>query len=104
MEPDGYVYCEVRKVMYRLKQATYLAFDNIVKFLAPHRYFPIYYSTSLLKHQTRPTVFTLCDEDFGIKYYSMEDVNHLINTIRKYFKLSIDWEGQNYLGLTLDWN
>ena len=23
---------------------------------------------------------------------------------QKYFKCSIDWEGQNYLGLTLDWN
>ena len=34
----------------------------------------------------------------------MEDAHHLINTIRRYFKLSIDWEGQNYLGLTLDWN
>ena len=34
----------------------------------------------------------------------MEGTHHLINEIRKYFKWSIDWEGQNYLGLTLDWN
>ena len=41
MEPDGYVYCEVRKGMYGLKQADRLAFDNLVKLLAPHGYFPI---------------------------------------------------------------
>ena len=33
----------------------------------------------------------------------MEDVHHLINAIKKYFKFSIDWGGQNYLGLTLYW-
>ena len=49
-------------------------------------------------------MFILCDEDFGIKSNSIEDAHHLINTIRKYFKLSINWEGQNYLGLVLDWN
>ena len=34
----------------------------------------------------------------------MEDVHHLINATRKYFKCSINWEGQNHLGLNLDWN
>ena len=34
----------------------------------------------------------------------MEDAHHLINDINKYFKCSIDWEGHNYLGLTLDCN
>ena len=49
-------------------------------------------------------LFTLCADYFGIKYNSMKEVYHLIDVIKKYFKLSIDWEGQNYLGLTLDWN
>ena len=34
----------------------------------------------------------------------MYDAHHLINAINKKIKCSIDWEGQNYLGLTLDWN
>jgi hypothetical protein len=41
VESDGYVYCEVRKGMYGLKQAARLAFDNLVKLLAPHGYYPI---------------------------------------------------------------
>ena len=35
VEPDGYVYCEVRKGVYGLKQADRLAFDNLVKLLDP---------------------------------------------------------------------
>ena len=104
MEHDGYVYCEVRKGMNGLKQSARLAFDNLVKLLAPHGYFPVREYPVLWKNHTRPIVFTLCVEYFCIKDNSMEDAHHLINGIKKYFKCSIDWEGQNYLGLTLDCN
>ena len=33
----------------------------------------------------------------------LDDAHHLINTIRKYFKCSVDW-GKKYICLTLDWN
>ena len=104
VEPDGYVYCEVRKGMYGLKQAAHLAFDNLIKLLAPDGYYPVRESPGLWKHKTRSTVFTLCVDDFGIKYASQEDADHLISSIRKHFKCSVDWEGKNYLGLTLNWN
>ena len=104
METDGCVYCEVIKCMYGLKQAACIAFGNLFKLLAPHDYSPVQESPGLWKHQTQLTVFTLFVGDFGIKSNSMEDVHHLINAIRKYFKFSINWEGQNYLGLTLDCN
>ena len=55
-------------------------------------------------HHTRSTAFTLCVDGFGMKSNSLDDAYHLINAIRKYFKCSIDWEGQNYLGLTLGGN
>ena len=90
--------------MYVLKQAARLAFENIVKTLAPHGYLPVRESPGLWKHQAQLTVFTLCVRNFCIKSNSMEDAHHLINVIKKYFKCSINWEGQNYLGLTLDWN
>ena len=41
VEPDGYVYCESIKGIYGLKQAARFAFDNLVKLLAPHGYFPV---------------------------------------------------------------
>ena len=102
MENDGYVYCEARKGMYVLKQEASPAFENLIKLLSPHGYFTFRESTGLWKHQARPTVFTLCVDNFDIKSNSTEDTHHFINDIKKYFKLSIDWKGQNYLGLTLD--
>ena len=104
MEPNGCVYCEVRKGMYGLKQAARLTFDNLVKLLAPHGYFPVRESTGLWNHQTCSTVLTFCPDNFGIKSNSIDGMHHLINAIRKYFKCSINWEGQNYIGFTLDWN
>ena len=41
VEPDGYMYCKVRKCMYGLKQAAHISFGIIVKLLAPHGYFPV---------------------------------------------------------------
>ena len=41
VETDRYVYIEIRKGMHGLKQAARLAFDNLVKLLAPHGYHPI---------------------------------------------------------------
>ena len=35
---------------------------------------------------------------------NMDDANHLMTSIRKHFKCTVDWTGKNYLGLTLDWN
>jgi hypothetical protein len=104
VESDGYVYCEVKKGMYGLKQAARLAFDNLVKLLAPHGYCPIRASPGLWKHETRPTLFTLCVDDFGIKYTNKEDATHLLQALGQNYKYSVDWEGNNYLGLALNWN
>ena len=68
--------------VYELKKVARLAFDNLVKLLATHGYLPVQESPGLWKHQTQPTVLTLCVEDFGIKANSTEDVNHLINAIK----------------------
>ena len=89
--------------MYRLKQAARIDFDNLVRLLEPHCYFPIRESPGLWKHQTHYMVFNLCVDNFSINANSIYYAHHLINAIIKYFKCSIDWEGKNYLGLTLDW-
>ena len=43
-------------------------------------------------------------DDFGVKYFSKDDANHLLNSIKKHYTISIDWEGRNYLGLMIDCN
>jgi len=56
------------------------------------------------EHATRPTKFCVCVDDFGVKYWSKEDADHLCNSLGKTFKYTTDYEGKHYCGLTLDWN
>ena len=67
IEEDGYVYVMIKKGMYGLKQAAILAYKFLVKLLAPHGYRPCPSTTSLWKHNTRPTKFCPCVDDFGVK-------------------------------------
>ena len=89
--------------MYGLKQAALLAYKKLVKHLEPHGYRPVPHSLGLWTHDTRPTRFCLCVDDFGIKYFSKDDAMHLVDILKKSFKVSCDWEGRNYCGLTIDW-
>ena len=101
---DGYVYIKIKKGMPGLKQAAILAYQHLKNCLLPFGYYPVPGTSGLWKHKKRPTVFCLCVDDFGIKYWSKEDANHLERAIATKFKYTIDNEGKNYCGLTLDWN
>ena len=52
--------------MYGLKQAGILANKNLEKLLKEDGYVKTEHTPGLWKHQTRPTVFSLCVDDFGI--------------------------------------
>lgn len=101
---DGYVYCEIQLGMYGLKQAAILAYNLIKERLEPAGYYPIKESNGLWKHKTKKTMFALCVDDFGVKYFNKEDAQHLIDTLDAHYDLTVDWTGHNYCGLTLDWN
>lgn len=103
-EADCYVYAEIRKGMYGLKEAAILAHNQLKQFLAPHGYYPVPYTTGLWHHHSRPTKFILTVDDFGIKYFCKEDAEHLFTVLQKYYEMSIDWTGTQYCGLTIQWN
>ena len=90
--------------MYGLKQAAILAYDQLVKNLEQDGYSPCPVSVGIWKHKTRATKFCLCVDDFGIKYNSLDDANHLLDALRKHYQISVDWTGKNYCGLTIDWH
>lgn len=56
------------------------------------------------KHETHPISFTLCVDDFGVKYVGEEHFQHLRTSLNKHYETSIDTAGTRYLGLTLDWD
>jgi hypothetical protein len=101
---DGFVYLEIRRGMYGLKEAGIIAFEQLVNKLAPHGYEPAPFTPGLWRHKSKPTTFTLCVDDFGIKYFSKHDAMHLVNALHEDYEITIDWTGALYCGLTLDWH
>jgi hypothetical protein len=67
-DKDGYIYVEIHKAMYGLKQAARIAYDRLVLLMEPHGYHPIRHPPGLWKHKTFSTIFALCVDDFGVKY------------------------------------
>ena len=90
--------------MYGLKQAALLAYNFLQKILAPFGYKPIPHTTGLWKHGIKSITFCLCIDYFGVNYFHKKDVNHLIQTLQKNYKVSMDWTGPHYCDLTLNWN
>ena len=101
---DGFVFVEIRRGMYGLPQAGRIANDQLVAFLAPHGYHPVAITPGLWKHDTRDIVFTLVVDDFGVKYTNRDDADHLMNTLKLHYKVSEDWDGIRYCGLTIAWD
>jgi hypothetical protein len=102
--PEGYIYIRIKKGMYGLKQAALLAYQHLVNQLAPHGYHPCPYTTGLWQHDTRPTKCCLCVDDFGVKYFTKADADHLLDSLRKHYKISVDMAGTDYCGLSIKWN
>ena len=103
-DSKGYAYLEIRKGMYGLKEASILAYDQLKDHLAPYGYTPVPVTPGLWRHNARRTVFTLAVDDFGIKYFCKADADHLFSALKDKYELTQDWSGNNYLGVTLDWN
>ena len=99
-----YIFIKISKGMYGLKQAAVLAYENLIKNLKPFGYEPIPHTDSYWRHKTYPTKFCLCVDDFGIKYFTKTELNHLIKSLQYNYKISTDFSGRNYYGLTIEWD
>jgi hypothetical protein len=76
---DGWVYLEIRKGMYGLKQAGILANQLLQKRLEPYGYYPARHTPGLWLHKSKPIAFTLIVDDFAVKYVGQENAHHLRN-------------------------
>ena len=91
----------MRRVMWGLPQADILANKLLRQRLLPHGYYKCTNTPGLWKHEWRPISFTLVVDDFGVKYVGKEHVEHLIRCIKETYKLTEDWTGNLYCGITL---
>ena len=104
MEEDGWCYAEIRKAMYGLKEAGYLSNMELKRILAKEGYVPSKFTPGIFTHKTRDIAFSLVVDDFGVKNTNKADANHLIRTIEARYPITIKWEPNFYLGMTMEWD
>jgi hypothetical protein len=100
----GWVYLEIRKGMYGLKQAGLLTNQLLQQRVAPYGYYPVWHTLGLWLHKTIPIVFTLVVDDFAVKYVKKDNAHHLRNALLRHYETTTDWGGTVYSGMTLKWD
>ena len=95
---------EISGGMYGLAEAGRLAQDRLIAHLDIHGYYEAANTPCLFKHRTRSTIFSLVVDDFGIKYRTQTDADHLLATLRLLYNITVDVTGSQYLGMTILYN
>jgi hypothetical protein len=101
---NGWVYIEIRKGTYGLKQAGLMENQLLQKRLAPFGYYPARHTPVLWLHKTRPIAFLLIVDDFAVKYVGKHHADHLRNAFLQNYELTTDWEGKVYSGMSSKWD
>ena len=76
--------------MYGLKQAVILANEQLTDHLALSGYHPTPLTNVLWTHKTRKIKLSLVVNDLRIKYEDKSNVEHLLQTLRNKYPISVD--------------
>ena len=76
---DSFVFFDIRKGMYGLKQAAHISFDSLVNFFNPCGYYPLRSNPRIWYPKDIPTKFALCLDDLVIKYTNPDHDHHIVN-------------------------
>ena len=87
---NSHFYIKIVKGVYGLEQAAILAYNNLSALLTNAGYKLIINSLGMWKHTTRRTIFSLYVDDFAVKYYSKDDVEHLVSAIQTQYTCKVD--------------
>ena len=90
--------------MYGLPQAGFLANELLSKRLEKAGYYQCQFTSGLWRHVWRPITFALVVDNFGIKVTGDTHTNHLLKTLRKDYEVTVDWKGELYVGIKLEWD
>ena len=81
-----------------------LGHDLLEERLNQEGYYQDQIVSGLWEHKTKSIKFMLVVDNFGIKYLKKEDLNHLIKSNEKYYKVTVDLEWKEYIKIELDWD
>ncbi len=104
MALDGWIYIKMSRAVWGLPQAGILTNKCLCRKLAPFGYYESVNAPGLWCHESQPLTYTLVVDDFGVKFVNKEDLDHLISSISTMYKLTKDWTGNLYCGITLEWD
>ena len=82
----------IEKGIYGLKQDGITANQELVKHMAPFRYYSVKHTPSLWVHNSRKTLFILVVDDFCVQYISTEDADHFLNALRANYLITVDMD------------
>jgi len=85
---DRFIYIKIQKGMYGLPQAGILAQEILEQRLNKHGYRQSPITPGLWQHNYQPISFTLCVDDFGIKYVGRKHAEHLASILSEHYKCS----------------
>ena len=104
-------YITNEKILFRVDGSMYghpaagrIAQTDFKALVSSHGYYEHPNVPCLFLHRTRTTVFTLIVDDIGIKVFSEDDLQHLINTIRNKWEVKVNRTGAKYNGVRVIWN
>ena len=103
-DKNGQIYVKIRRGMYELPQAGLLAQQLLEEQLNAKGYNQSTLVPGLWNHEWRPITFTLCVDNFGVKYTSTQHAHHLMAILQEHYIISHDWSGSRYLGMDIDWD
>jgi hypothetical protein len=100
--PSRSIHIVANRGMYSLPKSGLIANKLLEKRLNKHGYWQSKLVPGLWRHDTRPIRFTLVVDDFGVKYIGKERAMHLKKVLKLHYKLTCNWTGTCYIGITLD--
>jgi hypothetical protein len=88
-----------------LPQAGRLSQTRLIEHLARHGYNQCPDTPYLFRYRTRDIMFNLVVHNFGVRYESQSDIDHLEKTLRlNEYKIIIRSDGDQYLGMNIAFN
>ncbi|KAL7474928.1 hypothetical protein ACHAW6_000871, partial [Cyclotella cf. meneghiniana] len=101
---DGWVYVRIEKSTYGLPLAGLFANKLLASHLDANGYYQYQFKPGLWHHKLHPVTFSLVVDDFGVKAVGLTHAKHLKDMLQKYYKVSVDWAGKLFCGISLAWD
>ena len=81
----GYVQIQIKEGVYVLKQVDVVLYAQFISHMEHYGYHLVPFTTRLWAHQIGKEKICPCVHNFRIIYFSKDDVDHLLNCLRKYY-------------------